>query len=102
LPGQHHDSIGVEPLNTGLDFEALTGHKVFDNNWLRTGLNERGLQRSSHPTPTEPRRIRHEAELYKWRHLVENFFCHLKAFRRIATRYENTDTDLSTATIATD
>jgi hypothetical protein len=24
-------------------------------------------------------------------HLVENFFCCLKAFRRIATRYEKTD-----------
>jgi transposase len=27
-----------------------------------------------------------------WRHLVENFFCHLKRFRRIATRYDKTDT----------
>jgi transposase len=34
----------------------------------------------------------HDAEKYKWRHLVENFFCALKAFRRIATRYEKTDT----------
>jgi transposase len=25
------------------------------------------------------------------RHLVENFLCSLKAFRRIATRYEKTD-----------
>ena len=25
-------------------------------------------------------------------HLVENFFCAIKAFRRIATRYEKTDT----------
>ena len=29
---------------------------------------------------------------YKWRRLVENFFCAIKAFRRIATRYEKTDT----------
>ena len=27
----------------------------------------------------------------RWRHLVENFFCSLKTFRRIATRYEKTD-----------
>jgi len=26
------------------------------------------------------------------RHLVENFFCAIKTFRRIATRYEKTDT----------
>ena len=41
LPGQRHDSIGVEPLITGLDFAALIGDKAFDNNWLRANLNER-------------------------------------------------------------
>ena len=29
--------------------------------------------------------------MYRWRHLVENFFCKLKESRRIATRYEKTD-----------
>jgi transposase len=33
--------------------------------------------------------------MYRWRHLVENFFCSLKAFRRIATRYDKTDTSFS-------
>jgi transposase len=27
----------------------------------------------------------------RWRHLVENFFCDLKQFRRVATRYDKTD-----------
>jgi transposase len=30
--------------------------------------------------------------MYKWRHLVENFFQKIKEFRRIATRYDKTDT----------
>jgi transposase len=29
--------------------------------------------------------------LSKWRHLVEHFFCDRNQFRRIATRYEQTD-----------
>nr|WP_035972368.1 hypothetical protein [Bradyrhizobium sp. WSM3983] len=29
--------------------------------------------------------------MYKRRHLIENFFCALKSFRRIATRYEETN-----------
>jgi len=29
--------------------------------------------------------------MYKWRHLVENFFAAIKEFRRIATRYDKTD-----------
>jgi transposase len=91
LPGQRHDSIGVEPLITGLDFEALIGDKAFDNNWLRATLNERGAAAVIPSKADRATLIPHDAEMYKWRHLIENFFCHLKAFRRIATRYEKTD-----------
>jgi transposase len=91
LPGQRHDSIGVEPLITGLDFEALIGDKAFDNNWLRATLNERAAVAVIPSKADRAKRIPHDAEMYKWRHLIENFFCHLKAFRRIATRYDKTD-----------
>ena len=30
--------------------------------------------------------------MYKWRHLVENHFCKIKEFKRIATRSDKTDT----------
>jgi transposase len=33
--------------------------------------------------------------MYRWRHLIENFFCALKQYRRIATRYDKTDQSLS-------
>ncbi len=29
--------------------------------------------------------------MYKWRHLIENFFCKLKEFKRIAMRACKTD-----------
>ena len=32
-----------------------------------------------------------DTELYKWRHLIENFFCKLKEFKRIAMRADKTD-----------
>ena len=41
-----------------------------------------------------PRRIPPHAigtEMYKWRHLIENFFCKLKEFNRIAMRADKTD-----------
>jgi transposase len=84
LPGQRHDSIGVEPLITGLDFAALIGDKAFDNNCLPASLNERGAAAVIPSKADRAGRIPHDAEMYKWRHLVENFFCSLKAFRRIA------------------
>ena len=91
LPGQRHDSIGVEPLITGLDFGALIGDKAFDNNWLRAKLDERDAVAVIPSKADRAQHIPHDVEMYKWRHLIENFFCHLKAFRRIATRYEKTD-----------
>jgi hypothetical protein len=67
-------------LITGLDFEALIGDKAFDNNWLRTNLNDRGAAAVIPSKADRAGRIPHDAEMYKWLHLVENFFCHLKAF----------------------
>jgi transposase len=32
----------------------------------------------------------YDEELYKARHLIENYFCKLKQFRAIATRYDKT------------
>ena len=32
----------------------------------------------------------YDMKLYKARHLIENFFCKLKQFRAIATRYDKT------------
>jgi hypothetical protein len=31
LPGQRHDSVGVEPLIENVDFAALIADKAFDN-----------------------------------------------------------------------
>ena len=39
--------------------------------------------------------VPHDAEMYKWRHLIENCFQRLKEFRRIATRYEKTETSFA-------
>jgi transposase len=36
------------------------------------------------------RRPNYDRHLYRARHLIENFFCKLKQFRAIATRYDKT------------
>ncbi len=97
LPGQRHDSVGVEPVITGVDFGALIADKAFDNDALRATLNERGAiavipAKADRKTP-----IPNDVEMYKWRHLFENFFQRLKEFRRIATRYDKTDASFSAA-----
>ena len=91
LPGQRHDSVGVEPLIEDIDFEALLGDKAFDADWLRAELDRRGAAAVIPPKANRKRKIDCDLAMYAWRHLVENFFCNLKDFRRIATRYDKTD-----------
>jgi transposase len=42
--------------------------------------------------PRSNRKVKrdYDKHLYKERHLVERFFCFLKNFRRVATRYDKT------------
>src|ERR671938_1013696 len=91
LPGQRFDTAGVPPLIEGLAFGALIGDTAFDSNALIADLNERGAKVviAQHPRRTTPLNI--DGEMYKWRHLIENFFCKLKEFKRIALRADKTD-----------
>ena len=70
---------------------ALIGDKGFDSDWLRHKLDERGALAVIPPKADRSRRIPCDFAMYRWRHLVENFFCDLKNFRRVATRYDKTD-----------
>jgi transposase len=92
LPGQRHDSLGVEPLIEEIGFDALLADKAFDSDLLRAELHRRGAKAVIPPKANRSALIACDYAMYKWRHLVEHFFCHLKGFRRIATRYDKTDT----------
>jgi transposase len=91
LPGQRFDTIGVAPLIDGINFEGLIADKAFDSNSIIAELNERGAKIviSQHPRRGKPLAI--DSEIYKWRHLIENFFGKLKEFKRIAMRADKTD-----------
>ena len=91
LPGQRYDTVGVPPLIEGLAFDALIADKAFDSNSIIAELDARGAKAviSQHPRRAQPLRI--DEEMYKWRHLIENFFCKLKEFKRIALRADKTD-----------
>ena len=91
LPGQRCDIIGVPPLIEDLAFSGLIADKAFDTNAIAAELDERGARViiSQHPGRAQKRRV--DPEIYKWRHLIENFFCKLKEFKRIAMRADKTD-----------
>jgi transposase len=79
LPGQRFDTVGVPPLIEGVEFGALLADKAFDSNAIIADLDKRGAKVviSQHPRRTSLRSI--DNEMYKWRHLIENFFCKLRS-----------------------
>jgi transposase len=95
MPGQRFGAIGVPPLIKGVEFDGLIADKAFDSNAIIEELNQRGAKIviSQHPRRTSPLPL--DTELYKWRHLIENFFCKLKEFKRLAMRSDKTGTSFS-------
>jgi transposase len=69
----------------------LIADKAFDSNWIIEDMNERKAKIviSQHPRRAKPLDI--DKDIYKWRHLIENFFGKLKEFKRIAMRCDKTD-----------
>ena len=92
MPGHRFDTVGVAPLIKDIAFGGLIADKAFDSNVIIADLNQRGAKIviSQHPRRSKPLRI--DPEIYKWRHLIENYFCKLKEFKRIAMRSDKTDT----------
>ena len=92
LPGQRYDTVGVAPLIKGVEFGGLIADKAFNSNWIINELNERGAKIVISQMPQRKQPIDIDREIYKWRHLIENFFGKLKEFKRIAMRSDKTDT----------
>lgn len=64
---------------------------AYDSNAVIAAAQAKGM---TVVIPAKPdrvgRRRKFDEHVYKERHLVENFFCRTKHFRRIATRYDKT------------
>lgn len=95
LPGNRYDTIGVAPLIEDIDFDAILADKAFDANWIIDEMNKRGAQIVISQRQQRVRPLKIDEEIYKWRHLIENFFAKLKEFKAIAMRSEKTDRNFS-------
>src|ERR1700676_3824796 len=82
---------GSRRSSTGWLSRLLIADKAFDSNAIIAELDARGAKIviSQHPRRAKPLAI--DEEMYKWRHLIENFFAKLKEFKRIAMRADKTD-----------
>jgi transposase len=90
-PGQAHDLEGADALLPDMQADTLLADKAFDADerviepLLAAGKTPVIPPKSNRKTPRA-----FDKEFYKVRHLMENFYCKLKQYRAIATRYDKT------------
>jgi transposase len=88
-PGQAHDLEGADVFLPQMQAETLLADRAFDAD---KRVIEPLLAAGKTPViPNMPGRKNprsYDRALYAARHLIENFFCKLKQFRAIATRYD--------------
>jgi transposase len=71
--------------------EALLADKAYDaDERVRQRLEEQGCEAVIPSKENRKDPYPYDKELYKARHLIENFFAKLKQYRAIATRYDKT------------
>lgn len=90
-PGQAPDLDGSDELLPTITADTVLADKGYDADErviepLRAAGKEAVVPSKRHRKEPRP----YDKELYKARHLIENFFCKLKQFRAIATRYDKT------------
>lgn len=66
----------------------LLGDKAYDSAELRQWLKNRGTKAVVPNRSNRKQPFSFDKKSYKQRHRIENAFCRLKDFRRIATRYD--------------
>jgi transposase len=89
--GQAHDLLGADALLPQMAADQLIADKAFDADArVREPLARAGKSAVIPPRANRLAPPDFDRHLYKERHLVENFFCKLKQFRAIATRYDKT------------
>jgi transposase len=99
--GNTHDSVMAQAMIDDLEAEFTIADKAYDAEEIVAKILEQGSTPVIPPRSNRRRPREYDKHLYKERHLVECFFCKIKEFRRIATRFEKLEkTFLTMVTIA--
>ena len=89
--GQAHDLVGSDHLMPTMQAGTLIADKAFDADArVLAPLAEVGKIAVISPKSNRRELRGYDRDIYKARHLIENFFAKIKQFRAIATRYDKT------------
>jgi transposase len=88
-PGQAHDLEGADALLPSIDADTVIADKAFDaDERVIAPLQKAGKNIVIPPKSNRKNKRQYDEDLYKARHLIENFFAKLKQYRALATRYD--------------
>lgn len=89
--GEAHDLAGADQLLPGMQAGTLIADKAFDaDQRVLEPLAAAGKTAVIPPRGNRKTTRAYDRDLFKARHLIENFFARLKQYRAIATRYDKT------------
>ena len=101
-PGQAADLDGADELVPQIAAPTVIADKSDDAEArVLAPLRAAGKAAVIPPRRNRKEQREYDRDLYRARHLVENFFCKLKQFRAIATRYDKTARHFLAAVYAT-
>lgn len=86
--GQTHDVTQAATLLEGLPAKWVVADKAYDAEHFLEAIHDAGACAVIPPRSNRLHQRRYSKVRYKHRNLVERFFCRVKHFRRIATRYD--------------
>ena len=86
-PGNASEAPELTTLPDGVSTSELIADKAYDSDPIRLALASDSMVATIPPRVN--RRVQHwyDPIRYRTRHLVENYFCDIKQFRAVATRY---------------
>ena len=86
--GQAHDLTAAPTLLAGLAAKVVIADKAYDADALLERIEDSGATAVIPPRSNRRTQRGFDRHRYRDRNLIERFFCRIKHFRRIATRYE--------------
>jgi len=90
--GNLHDSSLAATLLAQITADAIIADKAYDIDAVVERVEQAGAAAVIPPKKNRKKKRAYSKSLYKERNVVERFFCRIKQWRGIATRYEKTIT----------
>lgn len=86
--GEAADITQAQSLLHGRDFDEVVADNGYDSDELVQFIRNEGAAAVIPPRSNRLHPRHWDRQAYQDRNIIERFFCRLKQFRRIATRYE--------------